>query len=393
MPRFFGFHPTSDSVLTERWRWLTDVQTAIDGTQIRVALRDDPLLAVEYDTMTGDFAYLLDALITANQADTYYVPVWQDRATLGASVTAGASSITVTTTDLAYKVGGFAAIWTDPATSEILEITAVAAGSITLLAPTTLTWPATAQIAPVRLARLAAEAGGSRFTGSALQARVLFDMEDPIAVTGIEWGTGAGGPWTIDGFSLFTRTPNWIEDPRADYSRRLRVLGGVTSARWQDDPSGRNWILRTHQHTCASRAEIIALKAWYAQRRGRHQAYLAPTWEAGLAVTRANGSADTQLYITNRGYASLYAGMTGRGYVALRDVNGWRVRKVSSISAVDTDEERLNFTGTIGVAGTVAGWLDVIFCEPANLAADTLELRYFTESSADAAITHEQVIA
>jgi hypothetical protein len=85
--------------------------------------------------------------------------------------------------------------------------------------------------------------------------------------------------------------------------------------------------------------------------------------------------------------------MTGRGYVALRDVNGWRVRKVSSISAVDTDEERINFTGSIGVDGTVAGWLDVIFCEPANLAADTLELRYFTETVADTAITHEQVIA
>jgi hypothetical protein len=393
VPQFFGFGPTGTSPITERWRWLTDVMAALSGAQIRVSLRDEPQLELEYDTASGDFAYLLDALITAYQADTFYVPVWQDRALLGAAVGAGASSLPATTAGLAYLAGGFAAVWTDPQTFEVVEIASVGGSAITLADPTAEDWPATAQIAPVRLCRMAPEAGASRFTGDALEARVVFETEDPVTVAPAEWGAGAGGPWTIDGLSLFNRAPNWEQDPRSDYSRRLRELGGVTGPRWQDDPSGRSWILRTEQHTCVSRAEIEALKSWYAQRRGRCQAYLAPVWESGLAVTRSNSSGDTQLYITNRGYATLYPGMTGRGYVALQDANGWRVRKISSISAVDADEERLNLTAAVGVAGTAAGWLTVVFCEPAHLTSDTLDLRYWTGTVADAGITREQVIA
>lgn len=390
---FFGFAPTGASPIAERWRYQTDVQQALAGDETRHALVEEPRVTLEFDVHEPDFAHILDGLITGHQAALYLVPVWQDRAVLGASMASGQGTITVNTTDRAYTEGGQAAIWTDPITFEIVNITAVAGGSITVVPDTVLPWPATAQIAPVWTARLQTEATGTRFTGRALAARVLFEVEYPVAVAPLEWGTGSGGPWTADGYALFARTVNWEDDPATTYARRIWSMGDDTGPYWQADPSGRAWLKRAHLHTAATRDEIVKLKRWFAARRGRQKAYLAPVWEHGLEITRANGSGDTDIYIRNRLYTEMFARIPGRNYLAVRNSGGWIVRKILAITEFDEEEEIITLASSLGVAGTVAGWLNTLFAERVRSATDALELRYFSDSVADAVITHEQVLA
>lgn len=388
---FFGFEPSGD--VTERLTWNTDVQQALAGGNVRHALQADPDVTVEFDVLTPPYAVLLEALLYGWQAARYYLPVWQDRTTLASGLASGATSIATTTTGYAYAAGGLLALWTSPADFEIVEIASATGGTISFAAPTVRAWQAGASIAPVRVAKLAAEAAAALFTGASVYARLVFEIEEPVAIAAQEWGAASGGPWTADGFALFARRPNWADDPGIAYTRRTRTFGGREVPAWRDDPSGRGWTRRSHRHTLASRAEVGEFLAWAAQRRGRHVSFLAPLWNATLQVTRACTAVDTAIYVARAELATLYPYITPGSYLALRRSAGWTVRRVVGVYAVDADEEQIGLASAIGVAAAASEWLDVQFAEPVHLASDALELRYWAPDVADVVLSHLQVIA
>lgn len=205
--------------------------------------------------------------------------------------------------------------------------------------------------------------------------------------------TTTGGPWVIDGFALFSRRPNWSAEPQVDYNRRQRMFGDGTTKPWRDDPSDRSWTRRQELHSAAIRPEVNQLLAWAAMRRGRAVSYLAPIWDATVKAAIPNAAGDLALTISGVGLSRVFSLLDGRGYLALRYKTGWIVRKISSIVVDSATEDILAVTASIGRAGTPDDWLDILICEPAILSSDTIEVRWWSDRSADIAIVHEQVIA
>src|SRR5574340_755785 len=95
---FFGFLPNWAEGILERWTWLTDVQTAIDGDQVRVSLIPEPRLAVEFSVIEQGWSVLLDALVNGWQGKAFYLPNHRDTVPLAAGVSAGATLIATHTT-------------------------------------------------------------------------------------------------------------------------------------------------------------------------------------------------------------------------------------------------------------------------------------------------------
>jgi hypothetical protein len=394
---FMGLEPGGE--ISERWQWVTDVETARSGEQVRVSLRSEPRVQVEYDVATTNAAdmVLLDQLMTGWQSKFYYLPVWQDRARLGASYGPTATTISTPLSGFGYVDGGLIGLWTSMTDYKVIQVIDAdfETDVLTLSQPLGKSFGADAWIAPIRKAWLSPEASAARFTGSSTEAKLVFNYEDPVPLERIEWRRDRGGAIEIDGFALFDHVPNWDTAPQITYSRRLETITEDGVKPWRYDPSGRGWITRAELHTLTSRAEINELLSWVAFRRGRARSYLAPVWDATLDVTRSNLNTATTLYVTGRNYQQMLAEIRGRNYVALRDTTGWIVRKVISAAPAEDNaaEDVLTLSASIGRAGTPDGWLDVVWCEPAHLTSDTFEIRWWDGQTADVVISHQQVAA
>jgi hypothetical protein len=394
---FMGLEPGGE--ITERWQWVTDVQTARSGEQIRASLRAEPRVQVEYDVATTTLpdSVLLDQLMTGWQSKFYYLPVWQDRARLGAAYGPAATTISTPLSGFGYVDGGLIGLWTSMTDYKVIQVLYADfdTDTLTLAEPLGKSLGETAWIAPIRKAWLSSEASAARFTGSSFEAKLVFNLEDPVPLERIEWRRDRGGAIEIDGFAIFDRIPNWTNAPQVTYSRRLDTIIDDTVKPWRYDPSGRGWIARAELHTLTSRADINELLSWVAFRRGRARSYLAPVWDATLDVTRSNLSGATSLYVASRNYQQMLSVIEGRNYVALRDATGWIVRKVVSAAPAEDNaaEDVLTLSSAIGRAGTPDGWLDVVWCEPAHLTSDTFEMRWWDGQTADVVISSQQVIA
>lgn len=394
---FMGLEPGGEII--ERWQWATDVQKARSGEQVRVSLRSEPRVQVEYDVATTNLSdsVLLDQLINGWQSKFYYLPVLQDRARLGAAYGPAATTISTPLSGFGYVDGGLIGLWTSMTDYKVIQVIDAdfETDILTLAQPLGASFGADAWIAPVRKAWLQAESSAARFTGSSMEAKLVFTLEDAVPIERIEWRRDRGGAIEIDGLALFDHVPNWTTAPQINYTRRLDTMGDDTVKPWRYDPSGRGWITRAELHTLTSRAEINEMLSWVAFRRGRARSYLAPVWDATIDVTRSNLTGDTTLYITGRNYQQMLAAIQGRSYIALRDATGWIVRKVlNAAPAIDNElEDVLTLNAAIGRAGTPDGWLDAVWCEPANLTSDTFEIRWWDGQTADVVISSEQVIA
>jgi len=391
---FWALAPNRDFV--ERYEWATDLQIARSGTQVRASLRSQPRVQVEFDVMTGSDAEmtLIDALINGWQGKTYYLPVWQDRTHLGITLTGAETSIPIDLARFQYADGGLVGLWNTAADFQILQILEVDedAGALTFAAPIGSGWGPYTWISPIRRAWLQPEASATRFTGATLEARLVFNVRDPVSIQRFEWDELDGGPWSVDGLSLFAHTPNWAQAPRITYRRRLESLGDETVAVWRQDPSAQGWVTRQELHTMTSRAEINQMLEWAAFRRGRAISFLAPVRDHAIRITRSNGIDDSQIFVVSRNYTALLPEIEPRSYIALRDSAGWIVRKITGVESFGS-EEAFNLNASIGRAGSPTGWREAYLCEPAHLSSDVLEVRWWDRDTADIVISHEQVKA
>ncbi len=390
----FGFWATAPNrAITERWQWATDIQQARSGAQVRVSLRRNPLVQIEFDILTTDAAEttLVDALINGWQGRSYYLPIWQDRVKLGMTLDGSETAIPVNLELFGYTDGGFMGLWNSATDFQVVQILQADEENGEIILPAALgrTWGPDAWIAPVRRAWLQPEASAARFTGDAMEARLVFESRDLSPVTALEWGQGSGGPWEIDGLALFAHTPNWIQAPRITYRRRMETLGDETVPKWRQDIAGHGFVTRQEQHTMTTRAEINSILKWVAERRGRARAFLAPVRDRAIRITRSNAIDAEQIYVEARDYTALLAEISPRAYLALRDSAGWVVRKITGVEKFG-DEEALTLSSTIR-AGSPSSWIEAYLCEPAILASDTVEVRWWDENTADVVISHEQV--
>ena len=191
--------------------YLTDVITADDDTEQRMQLRT---IATRLESFTVS-AYddenvpLLDACLYARQGTEFLVPSWPDVTTLTAAVSAADTSLPCDTTDRGFTatddtVTGYAVLYASPNDYELVTVTAVASGALTVLA-TANDWPIGTLVLPARLGWLAVDLGLTRLTTIATDVPVAFEYETVVTygVSG-ESGDSADALSLVDGGDYLT---------------------------------------------------------------------------------------------------------------------------------------------------------------------------------------------
>ena len=376
-----AFRPNWREPLIERLIWLTDVIRRRDGSEQRIKLRSIPRREFEFlVTLTDASAARLDAAVWGWQARVFALPIWTDPTVLAAPLPAGSSSVPVTTALRDYAAGSLAALVQDEYAHEIVEVQAVASGSITLARPTAQAWPAGARLYPARLARLGAQVRITRPTAAVIEARLALQVEPLQPLAGI---TGPA-PATYRGADAYLTPPNRVEALSDDITRALEVIDGQTGPWAVDDPDGRPDIVRSYRWLLRDRAAVSAHKAWLMARAGRLSSAWVPTFSRDMEMVAQAGGTATTLVIQDINYRTFYAQALGRQDIAVRLPSGtWALRRIVGADQVVAGQERIQIDSALGVTVDPGVWICLLGLH--RLDTDRVELAWHSTEVAEAA--------
>jgi len=174
----FPIDPSGEIV--EGYGYLTRIIASLADHEQRAALREVPRRSWSFDfVLVGRDSRLSQALLHGWSAQPFGVPIWYEETRLTSAVSAGALSIPADTTLRDW--GDLAILWASPRQWEAVLISAVSAGSITLVAELLGDWPVATRLYPLRLARVEARQQVERRGLESALMRVTFRGEDWIA--------------------------------------------------------------------------------------------------------------------------------------------------------------------------------------------------------------------
>ena len=177
----FPFEPDWNEKVVERAQYLTQIIAGRSSKEQRIQMRKRPRPVHAFSVFTTDAAETaaLTALLAGWQGRIFGVPIWPDMQPLAAALEAGALAVSVSTELRAFAAPGMAAIWRDSRTFEAINISAVAAGGLTLSSPTVQAWPADGRtfVVPLLLGRVPDSLDLSKLTADIAQAAVEFQCE------------------------------------------------------------------------------------------------------------------------------------------------------------------------------------------------------------------------
>lgn len=210
-PALFPFRHDWSAPFKVTREWLTDVQTADDGTEVRASIRSAPHLKI---AMRGVFltemgaGTLLAQWRGASQPLRYYAPLWCDATDLTTAVTAGDAIIECDTTtrpffaiDAATNVG-YAMLYREPvdqvATAEVITYETVDDGLLTLATGTTSSYAvAGTRVIPCRVMWLPMPQQVTWLSGRIATADISFVEEVAQAAYQITDTAGTATPASI----------------------------------------------------------------------------------------------------------------------------------------------------------------------------------------------------
>lgn len=310
------------------------------------------------------------------------VPVWPESCRLSAALPAGSASVAVDTRYASYRAGGYALLWSRTR-REIVQVDSVADGAITLGAATAQAWSPGDWVMPLRLGRIVSSCVVERFPGGAL-------LQIQVRVTDTEAVTGFVADQTYDGMTVLTSPTLWPGGVgQGSHDPDVAVLESGSGPFEIVSNSEYNDSVQTHSWQCATPAQVWALRQFLHEIAGRQKAFLVPTFRRDLTLSRAVGSSDTEIYLEAGPFASNMDGNSLRTYVAFRSGESLIVRKVSSITVVSTDEEKMTLDagpGQVFAAGQALCWVD-----RCRLAEDTVQFDWRSNRVATCNVTLTRV--
>lgn len=258
----------------ERLEWRTDVMTAHDGSEQRVAIRQLPRRSFEFEFWTDSqqLRRKLEALLWNWGALVWALPIWTDGTTLSAAATAGDTTVSVvSTSNRDFIEGGLAVFITDALTFEVAEILSVGSTSLVLARQLERGWSDATRVYPARTAYLQDHQPLRRWTHENLHEVARFTLTDDSECTPLS-------ETTYRSFPVLEQVPVWAQDISADYARKVAVIDFGNGGMRYDDEAGIPTVVQSHQWTLDGKAQIAAFRAFLYARRGKYSGLWVPSF-------------------------------------------------------------------------------------------------------------------
>lgn len=370
----WSWMPTWQRGVLERLEWQTDVLQAFGGREQRRRLRPAPRRSVECEVLlTGADLRRFETALWGWQARVWALPLWWDGRTLSAAASVGATMLSVSTESSEFAAGKLAILWANDATTEIVEVSAVASNTLTLARPLDAAWPAGTHVYPCVLARIEDVVALERFTDEAAAFRLRFAATESSDVT------ASAGSASYLGVPVLTQRPRISRDVVATYARKLDVADNATAYPSVEDEAGVALPRQLHGWLATTRAERAALRSLFYWLAGRYRAMWVPTWSTDLVMVAPLGAGLTQLDVARVDYPLYVAQQCGRNHIRIemRDSTVHNFKLVSS-SSISATVDRLQVSPAASTTINPQDVAQISYVQLMRLTGDAVELLHWT---------------
>jgi len=302
----------------------TEVLVAYDGSEQRIALRNQPRRSFSFTPLQqGEGDRSMKRLLTTWQNRAYAMAYWPKPSTCPAGAPAGAINVQLDAPVEDLVPGGII-VFRLGDDSRILEVSAVDGTQVTLTAPL---------VQPV-LPGTRAFLGLNVHADPSLSSRRLTSRVGSLRAQFRELhspgrATAPAAPFTWRGKEVFRTKPNWA---RAINATHHWDFDWVDSGRGTFDfktPVDMPKDTRQLTFTARSREEVDALKAFFVRCRGRRGEFYMPTWDEDIAFPRQTlNVGDLRLPVSSAGDADRLSNERVYRNVAVRLTDGtWLYRQ------------------------------------------------------------------
>lgn len=355
----------------ERLEWLTDVLVAqSSGAEQRRALRMTPRRYIEITVHpTRQERSFLDLQLHRNGSALWLFPVWFDVAKLSSPVEPLDERVEFDNTFREHGLGGYALLFKDAFTWEVISIAASDDDGLDLAAPIDGTWPAGTQVYPLRFARLPMETSLSALTNRVGESVLMWQIAQANDFVETE-----PTDLEFEGVPVLNVPPNRSQEITLDHVRLAEEHDNRTGVPYRTDPIGRAFQIQGHGWFIRGREAHAQFRAMLYWLRGRQKAVWLPSFNDDIIVTRPSALASLNLDIERIGMAYSGGLTPGRDVVL---VNGVPARVTALGAPQSAAEERLRIGA--GLTAAIPAGATGSFMSMCRLNQDAIELMHHTD--------------
>lgn len=352
-----------ESPVREILQWKTDVLESYDSTEERLQVRNHPRQTFRYSLPANNTLSARAFNVTwGGIAALWAVPVWTESQNLGA-VTNGAVLLVLNTTEGDFRAGGYALLWQDPETWEVVEVDSLTSADLTPVDAIAQDYT-NAFLMPLRIGRVTGAATKST-NGFNSVHQLVFDIEDNTTLSD-------SAPTQFLGDDVYFDEGLLSGDSLSD-SMRKRIelldpeLGLVAFKSPWDNPR----ITRPFKSILEDRAAVWAFRKWLHRRAGRYVQFWQPSFEADLRLV-STGTLVSSLTTFIDDYLS-HAGT--KTHIAVETSGGtWYLRTITNAFALDATTMQVDLDSPLNVAASSV--LRICYLGLKRLNADQVELNW-----------------
>lgn len=358
--------------IAERLAWHTEIlQPALRLPEQRIAHRAGiPAQYIEGEVVAFDKAAVaeMEAVLAHDAKAIWPVPHWGQAERHVGPLASDQTLIAIATAYADFRADEYCLIATKDH-YDLIEVDTVEADSLTLAAGLTHDYPSGAWVVPVGLGYLVAEAPGKQYH-SAAAYRLAWRIEDVPDVGGY---TPA---MEYDGMAVLPHPGYWPGDHgQGTIDPDVTIIDAGTGKFRVQSASVVNERVQSYVWHCVTKQQCWEFRQFLYHHKGRQKAFLAPTYDKDLVLSRPVGSDATSLYVEARRLARAWAKGALPGYLAFRPAGGSIiVRAIQDIEAEGADEERIDLDTAPGQA--FAAGADLCWVPKCRLASDTVEIQW-----------------
>ncbi|QOF67447.1 phage tail protein [Actinobacillus sp. GY-402] len=377
----WSFMPDWSENVTENLEWLTRVHQSVTAAEQRIARRLSPRRTFEFKVSFGNVErQLFESALYGYGSRVWAMPVFTDCARLLQNVQQGEIELAINTVGYDFSVGGRAILMTGNY-KEMVEITALEAGKITVKRPITSNFDRTlTTVYPLRSAVLTDMPQIRRLSDNVSTAQIRLQLHEHNS-----WSDDVGHLPTYRNHPVLEPTSEWSEDITAQYTRLIKTLDNETGLPYYLDTANKAFQLTSHRFIVTGREEQRKLRNLFYFLRGRQRAIWVAT--ASTDVTPVEDILGQTLDIAHINYTAALKKQTGRQDVRI-ECTGGRIfyRRIISSNVINPTTERLAFDGD-AIKVTRAEILKISFLALSRLESDTVPWVHHTDADGAATVT------